>query len=107
LAAAILSAVGSTAFDFGALLCALRAVGAEPRPSLVLLAYAGAAVLALIPLTPGGLGFVEAGLVGTLTLAGVAAHDAVLATLTYRLVSYWLPIPVGGVAYVAFSRRYP
>jgi uncharacterized protein (TIRG00374 family) len=105
--AAILSAVGSTAFDFGALLCALRAVGAEPRPSLVLLAYAGAAVLALIPLTPGGLGFVEAGLVGTLTLAGVAAHDAVLATLTYRLVSYWLPIPVGGVAYVAFSRRYP
>ncbi len=105
--AAILSAVGSTAFDFGALLCALRAVGADPRPSLVVLAYAGAAVLALIPLTPGGLGFVEAGLVGTLTLAGVAAQDAVLATLTYRLVSYWLPIPAGGVAYVVFSRRYP
>jgi uncharacterized protein (TIRG00374 family) len=61
----------------------------------------------LIPLTPGGLGFVEAGLVGTLTLAGVSAHDAVLATLTYRLVSYWLPIPAGAVAYGAFRRRYP
>jgi uncharacterized protein (TIRG00374 family) len=105
--AALLSAAGSTAFDFGALLCALRAVGAEPRPSLVVLAYAGAGLLALIPLTPGGLGFVEAGLVGTLTLAGVPAHDAVLATLTYRLVSYWLPIPAGGVAYFVFSRRYP
>ena len=34
----------------------------------------------------------EAGLVGTLTLAGVTPGDAVLATLTYRLVSYWLPI---------------
>jgi uncharacterized protein (TIRG00374 family) len=104
---ALLSAVGSTAFDFGALLCALRAVGADPRPSLVVLAYAAAALLALIPLTPGGLGFVEAGLVGTLTLAGVSANDAVVATLTYRLVSYWLPIPAGGAAYIAFDRRFP
>jgi uncharacterized protein (TIRG00374 family) len=105
--AAVLSAGGSTAFDFAALLCALRAVGAEPRPSFVLLAYAGAGLLALIPLTPGGLGFVEAGLVGTLTVAGVSAQDAVLATLTYRLASYWLPIPAGGAAYLAFDRRYP
>jgi uncharacterized protein (TIRG00374 family) len=104
---AVLSAAGNTAFDFAALLCCLRAVGAEPRPSLVILAYAGSALLALIPFTPGGLGFVEAGLVGTLTLAGVAADDALLTTLTYRLVSYWLPIPAGGVAYIAFRRRYP
>jgi uncharacterized protein (TIRG00374 family) len=105
--AALLAAAGNTGFDYLALLCALRAVGAQPRPSLVVLAYAGAELLALIPLTPGGLGFVEAGLVGTLTLAGVPAQDALLATLTYRLVSYWLPIPAGGVAYVAFRRRYP
>jgi uncharacterized protein (TIRG00374 family) len=63
-------------------------------------------VLALIPLTPGGLGFVEAGLVGTLTLAGVPATDAVTATLLYRIVAFWLPIPAGGVAYVLFRRRY-
>jgi uncharacterized protein (TIRG00374 family) len=105
--AAVVSAVGNTGFDYLALLCALRAVGAQPQPSLVLLAYAGAALLALIPFTPGGLGFVEAGLVGTLALAGVTPQDALLATLTYRLVSYWLPIPAGGVAYLAFRRRYP
>jgi uncharacterized protein (TIRG00374 family) len=105
--AAVLSAAGNTGFDFLALLCTLRAVGAEPRPSLVILAYAGVKLLALIPFTPGGVGFVEAGLVGTLTLAGIAAEDALLATLTYRLVSYWLPIPAGGVAYLAFRRRYP
>jgi uncharacterized protein (TIRG00374 family) len=105
--AALFAAVGNTGFDYLALLFALRAVGAQPRPSLVVLAYAGAELLALIPLTPGGLGFVEAGLVGTLSLAGVPAQDALLATLTYRLVSYWLPIPAGGVAYVAFRRRYP
>jgi hypothetical protein len=105
--AAVLAAAGNTAFDFAALLCALRAVGAQPRPSLVILAYAGAALLTLIPLTPGGLGFVEAGLVGTLTLAGVGGPEALLATLTYRLASYWLPIPFGGAAYAAFARRYP
>ena len=105
--AAALAAAGNTGFDYLALLCALRAVGASPRPSLVLLAYAAAEVLALVPLTPGGLGFVEAGLVGTLTLAGVPGHAALTATLLYRLVAYWLPLPVGGIAYVLFRRRYP
>ena len=61
---ALLAAVGTIGFDYLTLLFALRAVGAKPQPSLVLLAFAAAAMLALIPLTPGGLGFVEAGLVG-------------------------------------------
>jgi uncharacterized protein (TIRG00374 family) len=100
----VLAAVGNTGFDSLALLCALRAVGAAPRPSLVVLAYASAELLAQIPFTPGGLGFVEAGLVGTLTLAGVPGPEALAATLLYRLVSYWLPIPVGGVAYLLFRR---
>jgi uncharacterized protein (TIRG00374 family) len=103
---AVLGAAGSTAFDYFALLCALRAVGTSPRPSLVLLAYASAQLLALIPFTPGGVGFVEAGLVGTLTLAGVSGTDALAATLLYRLASYWLPLPAGAVAYVLYRRRY-
>ena len=104
--AALFSAVGSTGFDYLALLAALRAVGASPRPSLVLLAYTAAEVLALVPATPGGLGFVEAGLVGTLRLAGVPAADALTATLLYRIVAYWLPLPAGGIAYVLFRRHY-
>jgi uncharacterized protein (TIRG00374 family) len=72
----------------------------------VLLAYVAAVVLGMIPLTPGGLGFVEAGLAAMLGLAGVQAADAVLATLAYRLVSYWLPIPAGFVAYALFRRRH-
>jgi uncharacterized protein (TIRG00374 family) len=104
--AALLAAAGNTGFDYLALLAALRAVGADPQPSLVLLAYTAAKGLSLIPLTPGGLGFVEAGLVGTLKLAGVSAADAFAATLLYRIVSYWLPLPAGGVAYLLFRRRY-
>jgi len=101
---ALLAAAGNTGFDYLALLAALRAVGANPRPSLVLLAYTAAEVLALVPVTPGGLGFVEAGLVGTLRLAAVPAADALTATLLYRIVAFWLPLPAGGLAYLFFRR---
>jgi uncharacterized protein (TIRG00374 family) len=104
--AAVAAAAANTGFDYLALLFALRAVGANPRPSLVVLAYTAAELLALLPFTPGGLGFVEAGLVGTLTLAGVPGGDALAATLLYRLAAYWLPIPAGGVAYLLFRHRY-
>ncbi len=104
--AALTGAVGKAGFDYVALICCLAAVGARPHPSLVLLAYIAAALLALIPITPGGLGFVEAGLTGLLTAAGVGAQQALVSTLAYRLVSFWLPIPAGGVAYVLFRRRY-
>jgi uncharacterized protein (TIRG00374 family) len=58
-------------------------------------------------ITPGGLGFVEAGLTSVLVLAGVEAHAAVVATLLYRLVSYWLPIPVGALAWAGWRLRRP
>jgi uncharacterized membrane protein YbhN (UPF0104 family) len=103
---ALTGGVGKVGFDYLALVCCLAAVGSRPEPSLVLLAYIGGALLALIPVTPGGLGFVEAGLTGLLTAAGVGAQQALVSTLAYRLVSFWLPLPVGGVAQVLFRRRY-
>jgi uncharacterized membrane protein YbhN (UPF0104 family) len=36
----------------------------------------------------------------------VPGPEALTATLLYRLVSFWLPIPAGGVAYLLFRRRY-
>ena len=89
------------------LLIALHAIHANPNPALVLLSFVGANVLGLLPFTPGGLGFVEAGLTATLVLAGVTADAAILATLVYRLVTYWLPLPIGFVASVVYRRRYP
>lgn len=97
---------GRIGFDYFALLCALRATGASPKAPLVLLAYAATAVIALVPLTPGGLGIVEASLSGLLVLAGVGSASAIIATLAYRLVTYWLPILAGGGVYVAFRQRY-
>jgi uncharacterized protein (TIRG00374 family) len=89
---AVLLTAGRLGFDYGCLLAALRATGASPQPSLVLLAYAAAGIVALFPLTPGGLGIVEASLSGLLILAGVRPSYALLATLAYRVVSYWLAL---------------
>ncbi len=95
-----------SSFDYLSLVVAMAAIGADGRLSLLLLAYAAATLLGMIPVTPGGLGFVEAGLTGTLALAGISAGDAVAITLIYRLFSFWMPIPAGLIAAVLHSRRY-
>jgi uncharacterized protein (TIRG00374 family) len=103
---AVATAAGRWIFDFLSLYAALLAVGARPPLSAALLAYSAAQLLGQIPLTPGGLGVVEAGLTGTLALAAVPAAPAALATLAYRLVSYWLPLPAGVLAWIWHRRRY-
>ena len=103
---AVLFTVGKWLLDLFTLMAALAAVGGRTSLVPVLIAYCAAQLLAQIPITPGGLGFVEAGLTATLALAGVAAADAVLATLAYRLFSYWLPLPAGAVAAILHRRRY-
>lgn len=103
---AVTAAALNWAFDYLALVAALYAVGADPRLSLVLLAYAGAAVLGMIPITPGGLGFVEAGLWWLLVVSGISSQDALLATAAWRFVSLWLPILCGPPALLAHRRRF-
>jgi len=95
----VLASSGKWGFEYLALVLAVRGVGHDDASSILLLAFVTASLLSRIPFTPGGLGFVEAGLTGTLVLAGLSAGDAATATLAYRLVSYWLPIPFGGLAY--------
>lgn len=102
---ALAASVGRSLLDYLSLLAALAAVGADPNPSLVLLAFVTAMVLGMIPITPGGLGFVEAGLTAALALAGISAADAVVATAVYRLAAFWLPLPAGLAAFIAFRVR--
>ena len=104
---ALAASIGIWAFDYLSLVAVLVALHTNPRPSVVLLAFTSAKILAMVPITPGGLGIVEAGLTGMLSLAGIPTAEALLATLAYRIVSYWLSLPVGLVAWWAFRRRYP
>src|SRR5262249_811696 len=103
---ALVAAVSKWAFDFFALVAAVAATGARVSPVPLLIAYVAAAGLGMIPITPGGLGFVEAGLAVTLVWAGLPAAQATLAVLAYRMVSYWLPLVAGIAAAVVYRRRY-
>jgi uncharacterized membrane protein YbhN (UPF0104 family) len=99
---AVTATAANRMFDYAALVVALTALGAHARPSEVMMAYAVAQALALIPLTPGGLGFVDAGLTTLLVLIGVTADQAVVGTLLYRLMAFWLPIPLGALAWAGW-----
>lgn len=101
---AMLSAAGRWVFDYLTLIFALAAVGAHPNAALVLVAYSAASLLRQLPITPGGLGVVEAGLSGALALIGVNGGAAVLATLAYRVFNYWLYLPAGLVALALYRR---
>ncbi len=102
---ALVAVVAKWALDYFALIAAVAATGVRVQSVPVLLAYVAASVLAMIPITPGGLGFVEAGLAIALVWAGLPSANATLATLAYRLVSYWLPLVVGLVVAVAYRGR--
>ncbi|HEU0287466.1 MAG TPA: flippase-like domain-containing protein, partial [Nocardioidaceae bacterium] len=102
---AVFAAAANRMLDYAALVAALIAFGANARPSEVLLAYVVAQALQMVPLTPGGLGFVESGLTALLVVIGVSPDTAVAGTLLYRLVQFWLPIPVGALAWAGWRLR--
>lgn len=84
---------------------ALVAVGGSTPFVTVAFAYLAASALASAAPTPGGLGAMEAALVGALTLLGTAAAPAVAGVLLFRLVTFWLPILPGAVALQQLRRR--
>jgi uncharacterized protein (TIRG00374 family) len=104
---AVGASVSRWLFEYAVIVSTLYGLGTRPDPAVTLLAFATASVLGLLPFTPGGLGFVEAGLTATLALAGVSASNALVTTLVYRLLTFWLPLPIGAIAAVVYRRRYP
>lgn len=83
-------------FDGAALWAALAAFGWRTNVGVLLVGYGVANLISALPeLTPGWLGVLEASLSVTFAAFGVPVATAVVAVLTYRLVSYWLPVAVG------------
>lgn len=88
-------------FDAACLWIFLAAFGDAVDPISVLVAYGLAYVVAVIPITPGGLGVVEAVLTASLIGFGVDRPVAIVGVVAYRLVNFWLPIPFGALAYAS------
>ena len=58
----------------------------------------------LFPFAPGGVGAVDAGMIGTFALFGLPGNEVFAAVLTYRLIAFWLPIPPGIVAFIQLRK---
>jgi uncharacterized protein (TIRG00374 family) len=98
---------GNWAFDALSLWCCLRAFGHAPAYDTLMVAFGLASMLSSLPVTPSGLGVVEGALVPTLVGLGAPASAAVLGVLAWRLFNFWLPIPLGGAAYLALPPGSP
>jgi hypothetical protein len=102
----VAATAGRTVGDFLALYLSLLAVGLHPSPSLVLIVFTAGNLAGMIPLTPGGIGFVEAGITGVLVAAGIDPAHAALAAALYRVANTWLPVLVALPAYLMFRKRH-
>ena len=66
---------------------------------MIIVAYYVGQLANALPI-PGGIGGVEGGMIGSFIAFGVSGSIAALAVLAYRLISFWLPILPGTVAYL-------
>ncbi|WP_197480662.1 lysylphosphatidylglycerol synthase transmembrane domain-containing protein [Rhodococcus sp. EPR-157] len=93
--------------DVACLGVACLAVGAEPRLSGLLFAFAAAKAVGSVPLAPGGLVVVDATLIALLTsAASISASQAVAAAFVYRAVSFILVAIVGWIVFLVLFRNH-
>jgi uncharacterized protein (TIRG00374 family) len=100
LARAVAWAGANWLLDATSLWVFVAAFGYRLNPDGLLVGYGLANVLGAIPITPGGLGIVEGVLTPTLVGFGAPRGVALLGVVSWRLVNFWLPIPVGGISYL-------
>ncbi len=92
---------GTIGVTFGhgfAFVAAVTACGVHLGVMTLLSVFLAGSAAASVAPTPGGLGALEAAFVAGLTTLGSPAVPALAGVLTYRLITYWLPILPGAVA---------
>lgn len=105
LAEGVFGALLLNACYIGALWFSVHAFAGDVRLSQVAVVYlAGAAIGSAAP-TPGGLGAVEVALSTGLAAAGMASSAAISAVLLFRLATFWVPVPIGWLAFQWLQRK--
>ena len=92
-------ALGNWLLDAVALWVIFAAFGQVLSLGAILTVYGLGSIIAQLPLTPGGLGIVEGVMVPAFIAFGVSPADAVIGVLGWRLLEFWMPIPLAVLAY--------
>jgi uncharacterized protein (TIRG00374 family) len=103
LVVAVAWAAANWLLDVAALWVFLLAFGFTEDPRRLLVAYGLACLVGLVPITPGGLGIIEGVLVPAIVGFGTPQGIALLGVLSWRLVQYWIPIPLAAIAYASLK----
>jgi uncharacterized protein (TIRG00374 family) len=96
---AVLGAAGFWAFSIGVLWASFHSLGIHVPLAVVVQGFFLGMVANLFPLAPAGVGAVDAGMIGAFVLFGLPEETVFPAILIFRLVSFWMPIPPGIVAF--------
>ena len=96
---AVLGAVGYWAASIGVLWASFHAMGVQVPLAVVVQGFFLGMVANLFPLAPAGVGAVDAGMIGAFVLFGLPQDTIFPAILIFRLVAFWMPIPLGVVAF--------
>jgi len=96
---AVLGAAGFWAFNIGVLWASFHSLGIQVPFAVVVQGFFLGMVANLFPLAPAGVGAVDAGMIGAFVLFGLPEETVFPAILIFRLVSFWMPIPPGVVAF--------
>jgi uncharacterized membrane protein YbhN (UPF0104 family) len=100
----LLGAIGYLLFDIAVLWAAFAAVGPLPPLAPLVIAYLVGYLANAVPI-PGGIGVLDGGLVGALTLYGLPVTHAAAAVLVYHAIAFWTPTLGGTLAYLRLRRR--
>ncbi|GAA0736133.1 UPF0104 family protein [Dactylosporangium roseum] len=103
----LLHATVNWGLDFACLAATTAAFGIDVSLLRLATVYLTVQLVRQIPISPGGLGVVEVALLAGLVSAGAARGPAAAAMLVYRLLSCWMIIPLGLLAYATLRRRRP
>jgi uncharacterized protein (TIRG00374 family) len=96
---ALVGAIGFWAANIGILWASFHAYDVQVPLGVVVQGFFIGMVANLFPFAPGGVGAVDAGMIGAFVLFGLDGATVFAAILTYRLMAFWLPIPPGIVAF--------
>jgi uncharacterized protein (TIRG00374 family) len=99
----LIGAIAYWGFDIATLWTCFHAFGTPPTVAVIVMAYLVGSLANALPL-PVGLGGVEGGMIGAFLAFGTPSSLAILAVLSYRLISFWLPTVPGAAAYLQLRR---
>ena len=101
---AVAGAIGFWAANIAILWASFKAFDVTVSGAVIVQGFFVGMVANLFPFAPGGVGAVDAGMIGTFVLFGLPSAAVFAAVLCYRVIAFWLPLPPGVVAFIQLRR---